>query len=244
MDEKIKMIAILLGGTFVLFLITMGAFWIILRPGQQQSEAQKTQSGTAPKADASMELLDQRSLARTRSERVPGGEVLAFADVLGESIPLEVEVSGYGWATWGMTVEQVLARLAEDGVKEPEMFRPEESDITSVVALNPDSKRYKIEYRFYDNRLFHIEVFYSDFFKNNTFNAFLLTKMSEYGRPYEQYATVDEMGSVILHAKWDTEESLIELVSRPNGFYSLFISSQLTLIQLEEARKTEERLTY
>ena len=243
MDEKIKMIAILLGGTFVLFLITMGAFWIILSPGQQ-SAAQTPESSAAPQVDASMQLLDQRSLARARGERVPGGEVLAFADVLGESIPLEVKIRGYGSATWGMSVEQVLARLAEDGMQSPEMFRPEDSDFTSVVALNPDSKRYKIEYRFYDNRLFHIEVFYSDYFKTNTFNAFLLTKMSEYGRPYEQYATVDEMGSVIFHAKWDTEESLIELVSRPNGFYSLFVSSQLTLIQLEEARKTEERLTY
>lgn len=242
MDDKIKVIALGLGGLVVLFMISIGFFWIILSPGQQRA-ARMAEGGT-PLAESSMELSGGRALARAREERVPGGEVLAFADVLGENIPLEVEVHGYGWANWGMSVDEVLSRLREDGVQSPEVFRPENSDFVSVVALNPDSKRFKIEYRFYNDMLFHIEVFYSDLFKITTFNAFLLSKMSEYGRPYEQYATVDEMGNVILHAKWDTEESLIKLVSRPNGFYSLFISSQLTLIQLEEARKSEERLTF
>ena len=242
MDDKIKMIAIGLGGFVVTFLLSIGLFWIILSPGEQS--AAQPAGVQAPQTDASLELLDQGSLAKARSERVPGGEVLAFADVLGESIPLEVEIRGYGWASWGMSQDQVLSRLKEEGVQSPEVFQPEDSDFASIMALNPDDKRYKIEYRLYNDMLFHIEVFYSDFFKNTTFNAFLLTKMSEYGRPYEQFATVDEMGNVVLHAKWDTEESLIELVSRPNGYYSLFISSQLTLIQLEEARKSEERLVF
>jgi len=242
MDDKIKMIALVLGGFFITFLISIVIFWIILSPGQQRA-VQMAEVGT-PQVESPMELSGGRALARAREERVPGGEVLAFADVLGESIPLEVEVHGYDWATWGMGVDEVLSHLREDGVQSPESFSPENSDFTSVVALNPDPKRFKIEYRFYNDMLFHIEVFYSDFLKNTTFNAFLLSKMSEYGRPYEQYATVDEMGKVILHAKWDTEESLIELVSRPNGFYSLFISSQLTLIRLEDARKSEERLTF
>lgn len=242
MDDKIKMILLGLGGFVVTFLISIGIFWIILSPGQQ-SAAQIPEGGAA-QVESPRELYGERSLPEARSDRVPGGEVLAFADVLGESIPLEVEVRGYGWAVWGMSLDDVQSRLKEDGVESPLVYRPENSDFTSMVALNPDPKRYKIEYRFYNERLFHIEVFYSDFFKNTTFNAFLLSKMSEYGRPYEQYATVDEMGVVTLHAKWDTEESLIELVSRPEGFYSMFISSQLTLIQLEEARKSEERLTY
>jgi len=242
MDEKIKMIALGLGGFVVTFLLSIGIFWIILRPGEK-AVGQPAESG-APKTDASLELLGQEALAKARSERVPGGEVLAFADVLGENIPLEIEVRGYGWASWGMSMDQVLSNLKEQGVRSPEVFQPENTNFASVVALNPDEKRYKIEYRFYNDRLFHIEVFYSDVFKNITFNAFLLTKMTEYGRPYEQYATVDEMGNVILHAKWDTEESLIELVSRPNGYYSLYIDSQLTLIQLGEERKSEERLMY
>ena len=242
MSDKIKMIALLLGGFLITFLISIVIFWIILSPGQQRA-VQMAEGGT-PQVESPMELSGGRALARAREERVPGGEVLAFADVLGESIPLEVEVHGYDWATWGMGVGEVLSHLREDGVQSPEAFSPENSDFTSVVALNPDQKRFKVEYRFYNDMLFHIEVFYSDFLKNTTFNAFLLSKMSEYGRPYEQYATVDEMGNVILHAKWDTEESLIELVSRPNGIYSLFISSQLTLIRLEDARKSEERLTF
>ena len=143
-----------------------------------------------------------------------------------------------------MRFDDVLTRVQEEGGEYVDVFRAEGSDFASIVALNPDPKRLKVEYRFYLDGLFYVEVFYSDFYQSSPFSSFLLPKMTEYGRPYEEYATVDELGNIILHAKWDTEDSLIELISHPGGNYSLFLSSQLTLIQLEESRKTEERLAY
>ncbi|HUU27291.1 MAG TPA: hypothetical protein VM123_05725 [archaeon] len=239
MNDKIKMIVLGLGavvGSFVLFMLI---FWFVLqsRTGSAAGEsAGQTAEGavaaeTGPEAQVS-----------SRSKRVPGGEVLSNADVLGEDIPLEPKVEGYGWAKWGMNIDEVKGLLQQDGVKAVEEYAPENSDFASVAVLNPDQERFKVEYQFYNKNLFHVEVYYSDYYKTSSFNAFMAPLMGKYGRPYEQSATVDELGKIILHAKWDTEDSLIELVSYPNGHYALFISSQTTLIQLMDLRKTQERL--
>jgi len=240
MNDKIKLIVLGLGGFVIGLGLMIGIFWMVLSRGGKAAAEQTAQPG----GQTQQTMPAQQSVEAMKERRVPGGEVLAFADVLGENIPLEPTVSGFSWATWGMTLQQVLEHLGQEGATDTVIYQPATTEFISVVALNPDPKRFKIEYRFYNNALFHIEIFYSDFYKNNAFNAFLLSKMSEYGRPYEQFATVDDMGDVILHAKWDTEESLIELVGRPDGHFSLFLDSQVVLIQLEEARKAEERLTY
>ena len=243
MDEKIKMIVIMAGamvGSFVFFFLI---FWLVLpKAGPEAGSEAAAESGTT--AEMAGEVTGIQTSTVDRRRRVPGGLQLSAANVLGVNIPAEAKVEGYGWAKWGMNVDTVLARLREEGVEQLVSYRPENSDFASVVDLNPDEYHFKIEYRFYNDRLFHVEVYYSDYYKSNSFNQFLLEKMTEYGRPYEQYATVDELGKVILHAKWDTEDSLIELVGRPEGRFSLFIDSWMTLIQLEEARKTEERLAY
>ena len=123
------------------------------------------------------------------------------------------------------------------------IFRsPVNPEFVSLVALNPNPERNKIEYRFYNDQLFHIEVYYSDFYVNESFVSFLLNLMSQYGKPYEISTKVDELGNVNLHVRWDTDVSMIEMVSRPNGQYSLFLDYQLALIQLEQLRKSEERL--
>jgi hypothetical protein len=239
MKDNIRLIVlglVGLAGSFVVFIVV---FYVMF--------SMKSQDAPAPAQAAPAQAPPQSAAPAARpaagqASKMAGGEVLAYSDVLGENIPLEPKVDGYDWAKWGMPLDQVMATLKTEGQKELEVYSPDSSTFISVVSLNPDEKRYKVEYRFYNKSLFHVEVFYSAFFKNNSFNAFLLDKMREYGRPYEQYATVDEMGRVILHAKWDTEDSLIELLSRPNGLYALFLDSQATLIQLEEARKTEERL--
>lgn len=239
-----KLIVIGVGGAVVCFLLMLGVFAMLLSPGEQSAAEQPAAEGQAAMAGgqamASVEMTRQQM-----QRRVPGGEILAYADVLGETIPLESSVDGYGWAKWGMTLQEVMNRLGNEGVSDTVAFRPPQNpEFVSLVALNPDPKRYKVEYRFYNNKLFHLEVYYSDYFEGNSFNAFLLSKMTEYGRPYDINIRVDELGNVNLFAKWDTEESMIELVSRPNGRYSLFLDHQLVLFQLEEARKREEQLTF
>jgi len=242
MNDKLKLIIFGLGGMVGSFLLILLIFWLVLSP-KAKSEAQMAET-EAQAAQATAPAQESPAApAVEKGQRVPGGEVLEIADVLGQEIPLEPKVTGYGWANWGMSAADVLAHLAQDGVSDTVYYKPTtDSDFSSVVALNPDPERYKIEYRFYNDKLFHAEVFYSDAFKSNTFNSFLLSMMTKYGRPYEQYASVDEAGNVILHVKWDTEDSLIELVARPRGVYSVFIDSQVTLIQLEEARKALDRL--
>jgi hypothetical protein len=242
MNDMIKLIVMGVGGAVVSFLLILGVFWFVLSPGDDaEAMLPEGDQQAAQQQDASASAMSRPQ----RQQSVPGGEVLAFADVLGENIPLEASVDGYGWARWGMSIRDVMARLASEGVADTAAYSsPRNPKFVSLVALNPDEKRYKVEYRFFEQRLFHIEVYYSDYFENNSFNAFLLSKMSEYGRPYDMNVRVDDLGNVILNTKWDTENSLIELVSRPNGRYSLFLDHQIVLYQLGEARKSEERLAF
>ena len=242
MSDKLKLIIFGLGGMVGSFLLILLIFWFVLSPKAKsetqmaEPEAPAAQTATPPQGAPAAPGVE-------KSKRVPGGEVLEIADVLGQEIPLEPKVIGYGWSEWGMSAADVLAHLAKDGVSDTVYYKPNaDSQFSSVVALNPDPERFKIEYRFYNDKLFHAEVYYSDTYKSNTFNSFLLSMMTKYGRPYEQFAAIDEAGNVILHVKWDTEDSLIELVARPKGVYSVFIDAQVTLIQLEEARKAQDRL--
>jgi len=105
--------------------------------------------------------------------------------------------------------------LGIEGVQDTVVFRsPANPEFVSLVALNPNPERNKVEYRFYNDQLFHIEVYYSDFYANESFVSFLLNLMSEYGKPYEISTKVDELGNVNLHVRWDTDVSMIEMVSR------------------------------
>lgn len=244
MSDMVKLIVMGVGGAVVIFLLMLGVFALVLSPDGDAAAGQP-EGGESTAQTTPQQSVAATSMAHRARQSVPGGEVLAFADVLGEDIPLEASVDGYGWARWGMSVQEVSTRLGDEGVADTAVYAPPQNpEFVSVVALNPDEKRYKVEYRFYDGRLFHIEVYYSDYFENNSFNSFLLSKMSKYGRPYDMNVKVDEMGNVILNTKWDTENSLIELVSRPNGRYSLFLDHQIVLYQLGEARKSEERLAF
>jgi hypothetical protein len=242
MNNMVKMIAIIAGGAIVSFGLMFVVFWMVLSPGDEAAMEEPQGAGQQQMAGAQMDMSPEMA-RQQQMQRVPGGEVLAFADVLGENIPLETSVDGYGWARWGMSVNDVTTRLGEESVSDTVIFRsPVNPEFTSVVALNPNRERNKVEYRFYNNQLFHIEVYYSDFYANESYVSFLLNLMSEYGKPYEISTKVDEMGNVNLHVRWDTEISMIEMVSRPNGQYSLFLDYQMALIELEKLRKSEERL--
>ncbi len=242
MSDMVKLIVMGVGGAVVSFLLMLGVFYFLLSPDEDTAAAGGQQGSETAVQATPQQRAAAVSVARRMQQSVPGGDVLAYADVLGEDIPLEASVDGYGWASWGMSLQDVTARLGEEGVTDTAVYKPPENpEFVSVVALNPDEERYKVEYRFYNEKLFHIEVYYSDHFENHSFNSFLLDKMSEYGRPYDMNVRVDELGNVILNTKWDTENSLIELVSRPNHRYSLFLDNQIVLYQLGEARKMEER---
>jgi hypothetical protein len=244
MNDLIKKVIIGLGamvGTFVLFVVI---FWFLFsfRAGSAQGEAPAGKE-TAALAPAPTVRV-RGGEGTTRGESIAGGDILATADLQGRNIPLEPKIEGYDWAKWGMNFDEVTQHLKDDGVRDIEIYKPEKPDFTNIVALNPDSKKYKVEYRFYNNSLFYVEVYYSDLYRTTPFSAFFGDLMEVYGNPYDKYTTVDELGQVIFHVRWDTEDSLIEFVSRPRGYFSLSLSSQVTIIKLEVLRRTEEKTAF
>ena len=105
MSNMVKIIVIGVVGAVVSFLLMLSVFWIVLKPGQEAATAeQPAESQPQEMASGQMALPPDISSQQQMQQRVPGGEVLAFADVLGENIPLETSVDGYGWARWGMNL--------------------------------------------------------------------------------------------------------------------------------------------
>ena len=105
MSDMVKVIVIGVGGAVVTFLLMLGVFWMMLSPSDQAATAEQP-AECQPQAMAGGQMAipppPEMSAQQQMQQRVPGGEVLAFADVLGENIPLETSVDGYGWARWGM----------------------------------------------------------------------------------------------------------------------------------------------
>jgi hypothetical protein len=250
MDDKIKLIVIAGGGALVSFALFFGVFYMIYSGGAESAADPAAQAQQAGQQASSASSSGGEGQGGSRRRPWLESMIVASSEMQ-QAIPANPKIEGYNKATWGMTVDTVFFGLRneledriQDGYSALEKYSPPDSDFTNVVMLNPDEKRLKVEYRFYKNRLFHVEVYYSSYYRETVFNTFLFERMCDFGKPYEISPTVDELGSVILHVKWDTEKSLIELVSKPNGYYSLYLQSQQVIYQLEEVRKSAERITY
>ncbi|MFC1537623.1 hypothetical protein ACFL4P_02225 [Gemmatimonadota bacterium] len=250
MDDKIKLIVIAGGGSLVIFALFFGVFYMTSSGGAGSAAdpaAQAQQAGL--QASSASSSSEGQGGSRSRGSGVEA--MMLYSSEMEQTIPANPKIEGYLWAVWGMTVDTVLLELRrelgdriQEGYSALESYSPPDSAFTNVVMLNPDKTRLKVEYRFFKNSLFHVEVYYSSYFKEKVFNTFLFDMMCLFGKPYEISPTVNELGNVILHVKWDTEKSLIELVSKPNGYYSLYLQSQQVVYRLEEARKSAERITY
>ncbi|MBN2289095.1 MAG: hypothetical protein JXQ83_07145 [Candidatus Glassbacteria bacterium] len=249
MDDKVKLIVIAAGGMLGSFVLFFLVFYFVFPPDAEPGEM-AAQAQVAGQEAASSQMA-QGGQATSRSRASAADAVMLYSGEMEQTIPANPKIEGYNWAKWGMDVDTVLAMLrkeigerAVEGYAAIETYSPPDSAFTNVVALNPDEKRLKVEYRFYKDRLFHVEVYYSSYYREKVFNTFLFEMMRVFGKPYEIYPSVDEMGNIILHVKWDTEDSLIEMISKPNGFYSMFLRSQQIIYTLEEVRKSAERITY
>ncbi|MEA2063242.1 MAG: hypothetical protein U9P14_06070 [Gemmatimonadota bacterium] len=241
MDDKMKLIIIGVAGSLVSFALFFFIFKLVMPAPAPEAAAAAAAAAGQEQAGASTPVSLQG--VPSRVDRMPGAEIIVPDYEIGEIIPDNPIVLGYDSTMWGMdpdTVRQIVRQL---GYPAPLEYTPDKTEFISLVYLNPDIRRVKVEYRFFRGRLFHVEVYYSSAeHKNMGYSAFLLNIMRRYGKPYEEYSSVNELGDIIMHVKWDTEHSLIELVSRPHGHYSLFIRSQGIGYELEEVRKDAEQM--
>ena len=242
MNDKIKLIIMAAGGFLGSFVLFFAIFYFVM--SSQEGTAAEAQAPEGGDAAATQQMGGSNAMIgeEPKPRRVAGADALIFAESMGEQIPIDPKIEGYQWAKWGMSMEQVTTGLTQNGQSVSDRYQSPNGDFTNLVVLRPDEMRLKVEYRFFKEKLFHVEIYYSQYYRNTSFESFLYQNVKRYGRPYEQYAEVDELGNIIIHVKWDTEDTLIELISRPNGQYSVFLRSQEIIIQLEEARKAAERI--
>jgi len=236
------LIIIAVGGMMGSFLLFLLVFAVLFKGGAEPS-AEAAAQGQVPGSEAGTITTGRGVPGSPQVRRSGVDDVMLYSSEMEETIPVNPKIEGYNWAKWEMSVDTVLVGLRMEGISEVERYSPPDSDFANLVVLMPDEKRLKVEYRFYKNRLFHVEIYYSSYYQETVFNTFLFDMMRHFGKPYEITPSVDELGKVILHVKWDREDSLIELVSKPNGYYSLFLRNQEIIYQLEEARKSSERIT-
>lgn len=241
MDDKVKLIILAVGGMVGSFVLFFLVFYFAFPP---EAETVGEAAAERPEAGQGIGLtaLGQRGKDYGSHVRSGGEDILFYFHEMGETIPLYPKIEGYGTARWGMSMEEILGGLGSLSDKTDavvEQYTPPDSDFTNLVVLNPDNRHLKVEYRFYRDRLFYIEVYYA--LESKEFDALLMRMMRRYGKQYEQYASADELGNIVINVSWDTDGSLIELVSRPNGRYSISFRSQELIYELEEVRKKAER---
>ncbi len=241
MDDKVKLIILAAGGMVGSFVLFFLVFYFVFPP---EAETVGEAAAERPEAGQGIGLtaLGQRGKDYGSHVRSGGEDILFYFHEMGETIPLYPKIEGYGTAGWGMSMEEILGGLGSLSDKTDavvEQYTPPDSAFTNLVVLNPDNRHLKVEYRFYRDRLFYIDVYYA--LESKEFDALLMRMMRRYGKQYEQYASADELGNIVINVSWDTDGSLIELVSRPNGRYSISFRSQEIIYELEEVRKKAER---
>ena len=247
MDDKLKLIIIAVPGMLVGFLLFLLVFsWVygtwIFAPPEGAATAGSAAEGPESGRETGLTALGQTGKDFGSHVRSGGEDILFYFHEMGETIPLYPKIEGYGNAKWGMSMEEIrggLEALSTNPDAGVEQYTPPDSDFTDLVVLNPDNRHLKVEYRFYKDRLFYIEVYYAS--PSKEFDALLMRMMRRYGKQYEQYASANELGNIVINVAWDTDGSLIELVSRSNGYYSLSFRSQEIIYELEEVRKKAER---
>ena len=144
------------------------------------------------------------------------------------SIALQIPVAlpnGYEGFNWGMTVEQLTSQLPVKKATQGSEFGYAdhmEQDPQVFVRTTQDNTR--IEYYFFEDKLYKIFVVYDRAKSSNDFYKSLIKKTQKEHGNASSYYQENVMGIVVLHAIWDDGTSTLDLRSGAGYIYEVMIN--------------------
>lgn len=132
--------------------------------------------------------------------------------------------AGYQDITWGMSVEKVksLQEVHKAGKGSQYNYADHmETDPDVYVHRAADNK--KIEYYFFEGKLYKIYIVYDRKVSTQKFYLNLIDKtQKQYGNSQSNYQE-NVMGIPVLHVKWDDGQSIMDLRSGAGYVYKVLI---------------------
>lgn len=148
--------------------------------------------------------------------------------------------NGLEKATWGMTVEELqqVANIqkvhAGDGFGYAEHM---EEDPDVYIRMTPDHNR--IEYYFFEGRLYKIFIIYDKILYNSAFYQRLIDEMKEmYGLPHKSYEE-KFFDLAIQHTLWEGESSKLDLRKGAGFVYQVRINKAVAREKTSKQKKKQ-----
>ena len=132
--------------------------------------------------------------------------------------------NGHDRAGWGLTVAELKAQVEVDRAEITDEFgyaEHLEEDPEVYYRLTPQHER--IEYYFFQGRLYKVFVIYDRIFFHTRFYEDLVEEMKKnFGPPHETYQE-DFFGLSINHARWEDPVSILDLRKGAGFIYQVRI---------------------
>lgn len=125
---------------------------------------------------------------------------------------------------WGMTVEQVKQKVQVYKAGEGSQFGyADHMETDPEVYVRSTSDNTRIEYYFFNGKLYKIYVVYDRAVSTQAFYLDLIDKaQAQYGNAQSNYQE-NVFGILVIHAKWDDGKSIMDLRSGAGYVYKVLI---------------------
>jgi hypothetical protein len=145
---------------------------------------------------------------------------------------------GYEESHWGMTIEDISSQVEvhkADLGSEYSYADHTETDPDVYVRLTKDKTR--IEYYFYEGKLYKIYVVY-DRAKSSAefYQQRILETRKKYG-PAQSHYQERTFGLLVLHVKWDDGKSTLDLRNGAGYIYEVYVDKEMERKKASEIRK-------
>ena len=142
-------------------------------------------------------------------------------------ITLQTSVSlpnGFQGITWGMTVEELTSQFEVHKASPGSGYSyADHMEIDPDVYVRHTKDNRKIEYYFFNGRLYKIYIVYDRARSTEEFYKSLIDKAhKEYG-PAQSHYQENVFGILVLHVKWDDGTSIMDLRSGAGYVYEVLI---------------------